>query len=132
VVEEKNGVGESQSSENPLGGIVERYRKQNAGLHNPSAGKESYVRIPLSWIAKVINLRGKEVPVLLVLWRLRRCQKKRAIKIPTKEWEKVGLKYLAFYRGLKGLEKSGIIRIQYEKDRISTVTIVGSDRYFTH
>jgi hypothetical protein len=131
-MEEENQDGKTQSSESPMGGIVERYRKQNAGLHHPSIKKESYVRIPLSWVAKVVDLRGKELPVLLVLWRLRRCQKRRAIEIPTKEWEKVGLKYRAFHRGLKGLEESGIIRLQYEKGRILTVEIVGADHHFIY
>jgi hypothetical protein len=103
------GVGRSVGQKPP------RHRQGEKFLKGP---------IPWKWIAKAARLPGKALQVALALWFLAGIKSKSVVALSGSVLRDIGVLRHSGYRGLKELEKAGLISVQRHEGRSPVVTIL--------
>ena len=80
--------------------------------------------IPWKWLCRAAVLCGKAFQVAIAIWFLAGVHKRREIKLSGQAVEDLGVSRYACYRGLKLLEKAGLISVQRAPGRKAIVTIL--------
>ena len=79
--------------------------------------------IPLKWLQCAAGLPGKALQVGLALWYLAGVKRSKVIKFSYKRAEEFGTKRHAAYRGLRALEKAGLIGVEKGQGRAPMIFI---------
>ena len=99
----------------PESNTLPQHRKGERFLKGP---------IPMHWLSKAIPLSGKELAVAIVLWHFAGMLDTSIIKLTNAKVRRFGLDRYAKTRGLEGLEKAGLVRVERAKGRSPVVTIL--------
>jgi hypothetical protein len=111
---------ESVRSMTPL--VLDSIGKDRLPRHK--AG-EAFLRgpVPLAWIRKGAQLRGKALAVGLALWFKAGMTGDKEITAGKALWERVGIGRKSAYRGLNALERAGLVLVVRHRGRCPRVTI---------
>jgi hypothetical protein len=80
--------------------------------------------IPWAWLARAGRLRGKALAVGLVLWRRAGVARKRTVRLYQARPEGLGLNEHSARRGLRALERAGLVEVRRRPGRGLDVTIL--------
>ena len=80
--------------------------------------------IPWNWLCRAAELCGKAFQVAIAIWFLAGVHKKREVKLSGPAVADLGVNRYACYRGLKLLEKAGLISVHRAPGRKAIVTIL--------
>jgi len=80
--------------------------------------------IPWNWLCRAAELCGKAFQVAIAIWFLAGVHKRREVKLSGQAVEDLGVNRYACYRGLKLLEKAGLISVHRAPGRKAIVTIL--------
>ena len=83
--------------------------------------------IPIHWLASARKTSLTALTVGLYLWHLSGLTKKKTFKATNRALPLLGLNRYAKYRGLKELEKAGLIKVKRQNKNSSEVTILNGD-----
>lgn len=79
--------------------------------------------IPWDWLAKAAQQPGKALQVAVTIWFLHGFKQTRIIALSPKRLLECGVDRCSAYRGLKALEKAGLVAVERHKGRAPRVTI---------
>lgn len=102
-------------------------------IQNEKKVGKKYIRpflkgpIPIHWLVLAKKASPTALIVGLVLWYLSGLEKKMTIKITNRKLKIWKLTRYAKYRGLKELEKAGLIKVMRQKKRSPVVTILNGE-----
>jgi hypothetical protein len=82
--------------------------------------------IPWNWLLKAAQLSGKALHVGICLWYLAGLKSSRIVPMSMQRLLEMGVNRFAAYRGLKALEKVGLVRVARDKGRLSKVELLDS------
>ena len=80
--------------------------------------------IPWNWLCRAAQLCGKALQVAIAIWFLAGIHKRREVKLSGAAVTDLGVSRYACYRGLKLLEKAGLISVHRAPGRKAIVTIL--------
>lgn len=80
--------------------------------------------IPWNWLAKAATQPGKALHVALTLWFLAGMKRSRTVSLATSYLSMLGVNRFAGYRGLKTLERVGLVSVVRHRGRQPMVTIL--------
>jgi len=80
--------------------------------------------IPLSWLSVAANQAGKALHVGLACWFLAGIKRSRTIALSAPALASFGTDRYAGYRGLKALERAGLVSVVRHPGRLPVVTIL--------
>ena len=83
--------------------------------------------IPIHWLASAKKASPTALSVGLYLWHLSGLTKKKTFKATNRALPLLGLNRYAKYRGLKELEKSGLIKVKRQNKMSPEVTILNGN-----
>ena len=91
----------------------------------PQFRKGKFLRgpVPLAWLRRAAELRGKALAVGLALWFLRGVLKRRTVRLTGRTLRRFGIGRKPGYLGLKNLEAAGLARVRRQAGRSPVVTI---------
>ena len=81
--------------------------------------------IPWNWLQAAGRLPGKALHVGLVLWLRSGIQKSTRVQLSQKILREMGIGRHSVYRGLKALEKAGLVEVERRSGRLPVVNILG-------
>ncbi len=84
--------------------------------------------IPWSWLAKAAKQPGKALHVAVALWFWAGVKRSRQVPLSTAQLLKLGANRFSGYRGLKALERVGLVSVIRKQGRHSIVTLLESPR----
>jgi hypothetical protein len=79
--------------------------------------------IPWNWLRKAAHQPGKTFHVAIVVWFLAGICRKKSVRLEKKALRELGLNRHAAYRGLKALEKVGLICVERHPGHSPIVTV---------
>jgi hypothetical protein len=101
---------------------------QTTPYHVPSARKrrKEFLRgpIPLGWLHKAAQLRGKALAVGIALWFKAGVTKQFVVKASNTLWSKLGINRKSAYRALTALEHAGLVSVERHAGRAPVVKIL--------
>jgi hypothetical protein len=80
--------------------------------------------VPLTWLVLAGGQSGKALHVGITLWFLRGLNKCNTFPLSMKILRDMGVEKTAGYRGLKQLEKAGLVSVKRKVGRLSIVTVL--------
>ena len=98
-------------------------RSKPAPAHPAQKGKFLRGPVPLAWLQRAAELRGKALAVGLALWFLRGCQKRWTVRLTRRTLQRFAVGRKPGYLGLKNLEAAGLVRVRRRVGRSPVVTI---------
>ena len=102
------------TSRNPINRMPPRHKRGEKFLKGP---------IPWNWLRKAAHQPGKTFHVAIVVWFLAGICRKKSVRLEKKALRELGLNRHAAYRGLKALEKVGLICVERHPGHSPIVTI---------
>ena len=84
--------------------------------------------IPLTWLAKAAAIPGKALTLGIALWFEAGCENSATIKASGGLFAKLYVGRNASYRGLRKLEKAGLVEVERHQGRNPVVTIIQADK----
>lgn len=98
-------------------------KKQRPPRHQ--AG-EKFVKgpIPWRWIQRAAQFKNRALAVGMLIWRQAGIEKSNSIKLCLGWAEELGINRQAARRGLKSLEKAGLVSVMPVKGRCNQITIL--------
>ncbi len=111
----------NQSKVDPI-----RKSKEGPPKHKPG---EKFLKgpVPWNWIAKAAQLPGKAIQVGIVIWFLAGIKNSRTVPLSNKVLRDLEVSRHSQYRGLKALEKGGLVSVTRHAGRNPVVTILDSE-----
>lgn len=79
--------------------------------------------IPLTWVQRAANLRGRALHVGMALWYLNGFEQTGIVKAKPSVMRELGVDRHAFYRALKALEKDNLVSVRRKRGAAPLVTI---------
>ena len=83
--------------------------------------------IPIHWLVSARKVSPTALTVGLVLWHLSGLEKNKTFKVTNRILKMWGLNRFVKYRGLKKLEKAGLIKVKRQNKTSPVVTILKGD-----
>ena len=80
--------------------------------------------VPLNWLAQAARCGGKAVHVAVILWYRVGLKRSPTVKVPRWTADKFGLGRHAKTRGLKALERAGLVRVKWQQGCSPEVTLL--------
>ncbi len=81
-------------------------------------------KMPWSWLAAAARARGRALHVALALWYQASVTRSWSVKLNTDRLRELGLDRHATSRGLRELEKAGLVKVERRAGRKPLVTMV--------
>ncbi len=82
--------------------------------------------IPWEWLEKAARLPGRALAVALVAWHLRGLRRSSTFRLEPSKVRSLGLSPRAARRGVKALEKAGLMAVSRHRGRSPDVTLLGN------
>lgn len=94
-------------------------------INNRSVKSSPFLKgpIPLPWLVVAGGLPGKALLVAVGIWYLAGLGKRMTVKTTGRLWRELRLTRQAGYRGIKALEKAGLIAVERLPGRATVVTL---------
>jgi hypothetical protein len=108
-----------ESKVNPPGQKPPRHKPGEKFLRGP---------IPWNWITQAAHLPGKACQVGMALWFLAGIKDRQTLALSGSALRDLGVSRYAGYRGLKALEKAGLVSVQRHIGQNPVVTILDLKR----
>jgi len=98
---------------------------QEAGIPRHDKG-EHFLKgpVPLNWLAQAARCGSKALHVAIILWYRAGLKRSPTVKIPRWTADKFGLRRHAKTRGLKALERAGLVRVKRQQGCSPEVTLL--------
>lgn len=80
--------------------------------------------IPLEWLGRAARLPGRALHVGLVCWYRRGIVRRDCVSLSRIDLEQFGIDRFAAYRGLRALERQGLVSVERHPGRVPLVTII--------
>jgi hypothetical protein len=103
-----------------------------ADLPARSSGRFLKGPIPWPWIATAAALPGQALLVGLCIWRLAGATKNCTISFGNADLKPLGIGRAAKSRGLRALERAGLVEIVHQPGRFPKVTLLGASPWSTY
>jgi len=82
--------------------------------------------IPLAWLKAAASLPGQALHVAIVIWWLHGLNRSYSVRLTRTALGDFSVERLSAYRGLKALEKLGLIAVERHRGRCPIITILDS------
>ena len=111
---------------------IDRFRiksvtQQGSGSFQGPVNSEPFVRrIPLFWVEAAGQLPGKALFIGVLLWREAGCSRSLTVRFRPAQFNGYEFDISAAKRGLRALERAGLVRIERRTGRCSLVTLIES------
>jgi hypothetical protein len=83
--------------------------------------------IPWNWLTGVMQMKGKELHIAMLLWQEAGFRKSRTVKLSMKRVDELGFSRWTARRALKSMEKAGFVRVEGGPGKLKRVEILDLD-----
>lgn len=106
-------------------GWFQHKRSGGGSANTPPRPKGKFLRgpVPLDWLRRAAGLPGKALAVGLALWFLCGCRKRKTVRLTRRTLDRLGVARKPGYRGLRALERAGLVAVARQPGRSPVVTI---------
>ena len=79
--------------------------------------------LPMSWLARAARLPGKALHVGLLLWFRVGCERSNVVRLTRRHGDLFVLDRHTAYRGLRALERAGLVNVARHRGRCPVMTV---------
>ena len=83
--------------------------------------------IPMNWLNKAMQLKGKGIHVALLLWQEAGYRKSRTVSFSMQRVERLGFSRWTARRALNSLQEAGLVRVEGDPGKLKRVEILDLD-----